>query len=359
MPDATLVRMALRQSIEPVFTVTHVLRLDAAIAHIAAGTPTDVILLDLSLPDAFGEETVARMRAATARVPIVVMTGLDDPTFAEHILELGAQDYLVKEEGPHGSVVRSIRYAITRMTAQLEREELVAKLSAAVAFKNRMIGILAHDLRNPLGIISGYAEFLEMVLAGRVEPREIESLGHIRSSSAFMLALIEDVLAMAVAETADTPLNRAAIDATRLVAAAVEHGRLLAKAKGVAVVVAPPIDGPRPLHGDAMKIERVLDNLIGNAVKFSRRGDTVRVSVQATDDWLEIAVADQGAGIPGAIREHLFQPFCQGAAGTDGEPSTGLGLYICSRIVTAHGGRIAVDSAEGQGTVFTVALPRA
>ncbi len=127
--DARLVEYALRMSSTPVFQVKHVTTLAAAIAHIGSDAPVDVVLLDLSLPDSTGIATVSRMQEASSRTPIVIMTGLDDPRFASYALEAGAQDYLIKSDDPERTVGRAIRYAITRMAGQLERQSLLERIA--------------------------------------------------------------------------------------------------------------------------------------------------------------------------------------------------------------------------------------
>lgn len=127
--DARLVYLALAASSRPRFLVTHVERLADALDQLAAST-FDVVLLDLTLPDSSGIMTVSRLQEAAPNLAIVVMTGLDDPSFADHALEVGAQDYLVKSDDPERTVARAIRYAITRMNAQKERQFLLDRLSA-------------------------------------------------------------------------------------------------------------------------------------------------------------------------------------------------------------------------------------
>lgn len=127
--DARLVEYALRMSSSPVFVVKHVATLAAAIAHVESGEPVDVVLLDLSLPDSTGIATVSRMQEAASKTPIVIMTGMDDPRFAAYALEVGAQDYLIKSDDPERTVGRAIRYAITRMAGQQERQALIERIA--------------------------------------------------------------------------------------------------------------------------------------------------------------------------------------------------------------------------------------
>lgn len=127
--DAKLVEYALRMSSTPTFAVKHVSTLAAAIAHVNGDAVVDVILLDLSLPDSSGISTVSRMQEAASKTPIVIMTGMDDPRFASFALEAGAQDYLIKTDDPEKTVSRAIRYAITRMANQIERQALIERIA--------------------------------------------------------------------------------------------------------------------------------------------------------------------------------------------------------------------------------------
>ncbi|OAN51280.1 serine/threonine protein phosphatase [Paramagnetospirillum marisnigri] len=127
--DAKLVEFALRMSSAPLFLVAHVTTLAAAIAHIASGAEVDVVLLDLSLPDSSGISTVSRMQEAAPKTPLIIMTGMDDPRFATYALEVGAQDYLIKSDDPEKTVGRAIRYAISRMASQLERQALIERIA--------------------------------------------------------------------------------------------------------------------------------------------------------------------------------------------------------------------------------------
>ena len=356
--DARLVEVALAQSERPRFHVSFAATMAEARERLGSCVRTDVILLDLSLPDTSGEDTVSRMREAAPDLPIIIMTGLDDPRLAEWTVSTGAQDYLIKGDFTGPMLCRAITYAIARMNLMVERDTLIRDLRASVEMKNRMFGILAHDLRNPIGAVSGYAEFLEMTEEQSLSERMIASLAAIRESAGFMTNLIEEVMAMAVADAGDVRVNRQWLDIAAVARKAVAIGIVAAERKRVRLVVELQ---PAWIKGDAVKIEQVLNNLISNAVKFSKEGDVVTVKVAEGEGGVLLSVADLGAGIPEAVKVGLFKPFVKGRTGTAGERSNGLGLYICSRIVDAHGGRIEIATKEGQahGTAFTVVIPGA
>jgi DNA-binding NarL/FixJ family response regulator len=166
--DATLIKISLSECIKPMIHVDHRTTMCQGLEFLTTQTGIDVVLLDLSLPDAIGEQTVTMVREAAPNLPIVIMTGHDDPEYAEKMLSLGAQDYIVKGSFDGSMVSRAIRYAITRMQQSIERDVILAELREAVDLKNRMLGILAHDLRNPLGAILGWVELVEMLEGDKI-----------------------------------------------------------------------------------------------------------------------------------------------------------------------------------------------
>ncbi|HEX8203546.1 MAG TPA: hybrid sensor histidine kinase/response regulator, partial [Isosphaeraceae bacterium] len=241
--------------------------------------------------------------------------------------------------------------------AQRELARKNAELERLNAQKNQFLGMAAHDLRNPLGVILNYSDFLLDDPGAAFSTEQRAFLEIIRSSSDFMLRLVNDLLDVSLIEAGRLELDRKPVDLGRLTARAVGLNRLLAERKSILLSLSDAEDGPT-LALDAGKIEQVLNNLITNAIKFSHAGTTVSVSVRRRGGAAEVAVADEGQGIPAAERERLFRPFGRTSVQpTAGEQSTGLGLSICRRIVEGHGGRIWAESQEGRGSTFTFALP--
>lgn len=222
--------------------------------------------------------------------------------------------------------------------------------------KNRLLGMAAHDLRSPLGVIQSYAEFLET--EAELDGEQREFLAIIRQTSDFMRRLVDDLLDLSRIEAGRLRLDREPTDLPALVRRNVALNAVLAARKGVAIEL--DVQGDRPLFElDRAKIEQVLNNLLGNAVKFCAGGSTVRVQLSATAGAALIAIRDQGPGIAEQDLPGLFKPFATGTArGTAGEGSTGLGLAIARRIVEGHGGRIGVHSTPGAGACFWFELPR-
>lgn len=245
-------------------------------------------------------------------------------------------------------------------TAQRELAKKNAELARLNDLKNQFLGIAAHDLRNPLEVILTYSQFL-LDDSSCLPPEHLELVRTVQTSSAFMLALVNDLLDISKIESGRLELDLSRVDLAELAGRNVALNRVLAEKKGTEIVFRPEGELPRMLL-DAAKIEQVLSNLIGNAVKFSPPGSTVEVRLTSRDEWAVLSVADQGEGLPlheADQMEKLFRPFERTRVrSTGGEKSTGLGLAIVKSIVTGHRGEIRVESEPGQGTTFHVLLPR-
>lgn len=241
----------------------------------------------------------------------------------------------------------SLQRELARQNAELERLN---------AQKNELLGMAAHDLRTPLSVILGYSQFMIGDTAITADQQRL-FLGRIVTSAEFMLKLVDDLLDVARIEAGKLHLRREDTDLDALLRGAVEVASVLARPKDIEVSFACPEPLPR-LVVDPVKIEQVMNNLLGNAVKFSGPGTRVAVGAALRDGAVAVSVQDQGPGIPAAERDRLFRPFgTTSVRATGGEKSTGLGLAIAKRIVEAHGGRLSLDSEVGQGTTFTFTLP--
>jgi signal transduction histidine kinase len=244
------------------------------------------------------------------------------------------------------------------ITVQRELAKTNAKLKAANEMKNRVIGILAHDLRNPLNAIIGFTGLLEQILAGRTSDKEMSFLTAIHDAGRDMLTLVEDTLSMSALESGQMVLSCKPFDFADLAARTVRMLTVMAERKGVSLVFERPPTAV-PIRADPTKISQVLNNLIINAIKFSHVGGEVRVTVSGeTGEAACLTVTDHGTGIPAEMQARLYEPFVEGhRRGTAGESTTGLGLFICKSIVVAHGGTIAVTSQADWGSSFVVTLP--
>lgn len=243
------------------------------------------------------------------------------------------------------------------MTMQRELALSNAKLKRMNDEKNLILGTVAHDLRNPLGVVKAFSQLMVAGRAGKLEERQRDYLERIERTSAFMLTMGEDLLDFSSIEAGHVRLTPVTFDARDVLREDLALLAPIAAAKEIGVSLDLG-DVPLELHADRRKFGQVITNLVDNAIKYSPVGSEVRVTAARTNDNIEVRVIDQGVGIAADEVSSLFVPFGRvSSAGTAGEKSTGLGLAIVSRIIEAHGGSILVDSNPGEGTEFSVTLP--
>jgi signal transduction histidine kinase len=241
----------------------------------------------------------------------------------------------------------------------LQRELLKrnTELARINTLKNQFLGMAAHDLRNPLAAVMAFSELLIEELSGAISDQQQKFLQLIFSSSEYMLSLIEDLLDVSKIESGLLSLNLRRLNTRVFMREVLELNRILAERKGVELIELLE-DAPEYLMIDQRKMEQVLNNLIGNAIKFSSRGGKVEVEVGSLADEYFIRIKDHGTGMSASQVEGLFKPYTlMSSPGTEGERGTGLGLFIAKRVVEGHRGIILVESEPGKGSTFRVNLP--
>jgi len=223
--------------------------------------------------------------------------------------------------------------------------------------KSDFVSTVSHELRTPLTSIYGFAETLlrQDVLFGEEERRTF--LRYIASESQRLTGIVDALLNVARLDTGDLQVNLSATDVRDVVGEVVETVEG-AGANGHRVVVDLP-DEPLPANADPDKLRQVCSILLDNALRYSPDGGTVTVGVERKQDTVEVSVADEGIGIPQSDQEQIFRKFYRGADAETrvGQGGTGLGLFIARGLVTAMGGRIWVESREGEGSTFAFELP--
>jgi len=223
--------------------------------------------------------------------------------------------------------------------------------------KNKFLGMAAHDLRNPIGVIYSYSDFLKDEAKDVLSSEHKEFLDIINTSAQFMLALIDDLLDISRIESGKIDLHQEMFPIEQLMSKIVGLNRVLSQKKNIGIDLIIKNSG-LIVNADGPKLEQVFNNLISNAIKFSITGTVIKVEITGSENSVIIGVHDQGQGIPEAELDKLFKPFQKTSVkSTGGEKSTGLGLSIAKRIVEAHGGSIRVESIVGKGTSFFVELP--
>jgi len=249
---------------------------------------------------------------------------------------------------------RALMQANRRLSAQWLR------LQRANGFKNEILGTVAHDLKNPLGVILGRTEMLtELIATGASKDGVTSQVEHIRDAARRLTAMVDHLISDAMADAFDITIRREPVDIAALVNEVTEANQPLALNKHQIIKVSGPPN--RMTMCDADRIREAIDNLVSNAIKYSPIGGRISVEVTNDEDDAVISVTDQGAGLSPEDLGRLFGRFQRlSAKPTAGESSTGLGLSIVKRIIEMHGGDVTARSdGPGLGSTFTITLPAA
>jgi signal transduction histidine kinase len=342
LADVRLLREMFNDHGEHGTTLMHVDCVSAAEKHLAEHA-IDIILLDPGLPDAQGLGSIRRIHAAAPRLPLVVLTSLDDESLAERTLQEGAQDYLVKGQIEVRGILRALRYATERK--RLER------------LKDEFVSTVSHELRTPLTSISGSLGLLMGNAAGNL-PRPMERLLAIAYNNCQRLVrLVSDILDIEKMEAGRIGFNFSRVAVRSLVAQAIEANRGFAEGYGVRVQF-DEAGIAADVRADPDRLLQVITNLLSNAIKFSPAADEVSVAVEKGINTVRLTVRDHGPGIPVDFKPLIFEKFAQADAGDARQKGgTGLGLSIVKQIVDRLGGEVGFADADGGGTIFYVQLP--
>ena len=237
------------------------------------------------------------------------------------------------------------------------KQRAISELKEVIREKDAILGVVAHDLRNPVGAAVSCMELVRLDIRRHKETEALRIVDVAEDSCRRALGHIGELLEAASLREDPRQLTRAEEDAGPFILSVVETFRPLALKKGIGLNFELPSE-PMMIFIDRRRFSRVLDNLISNAVKFTGEGGRIDVSAARSAGRTVIAVSDTGIGIPESMRDTLFNEFTPAARkGTDNERSTGLGMSISKRIVELHGGEIRFESTEGKGTIFYVILP--
>jgi two-component system sensor histidine kinase/response regulator len=288
-----------------------------------------------------------------------LVTALDGVPQRVEGLDTGADDYIAKpvRREEFMAKVRSMLRA-RRLTAELEeaRETLAqrnAKLEELEGLKETLTQTLVHDLKNPLAAVLGNLELMER----KADDSVVHLVRRSKAAAWRMHQMILNLLDIAQLEEGKLLLHPETIDAGSLARKACQEMEGGAAQRGVSLQIVAD-EATSVMKGDGAVLRRVLDNLLSNAIEHSPQGGVVRVAVAPCEEGIEIAVSDQGSGVPPEHREKIFEKF-QRLESRKSVPGAnrGLGLTFCRLAVEAHGGTIWVDDAPGGGALFRALLP--
>ena len=373
-----------------------------------------LVVSDIEMPNVDGYELCRRVKGDPryGGVPVILLTNLGDPLHVVSGLQAGADNYITKPfdnkllldrissllanpslyEKTDGAETLSFRlngkdFTIRSNSGQIlnlllstfegavwqnqqlhksnqelsiahrEIAEKNEQLKKLMAMQNQFLGMVTHDMRNPLGVIQGYSRIMADGLGGPLTEKQAKFSEAIHRSSKSLIALVNDLLDISEIESGNLRLEKQPTNLVALVEQAVELNGFLAEDKNIQII---PSVEPIPVTMlDPNKIEQVINNLLSNAIKYSQPNSQVRLDLRPSErTWVEISVTDRGQGIPKEEQANIFQHYQRTSVkSTAGEKSTGLGLAIVKRIVEGHDGTITLDSEPGRGSTFTVRLP--
>lgn len=355
-------------------TVTHVVRIESALKELALGT-FDIVLTDLTLPDATDLQAVEKLRSFNPSLPLIVLTSLESEELAAQALKSGAQHYICKDfVAPHilkqamfHSIERQkIASENTRLFAELDSQQTQLKqknqrLQQLVETAHRFVDNVSHEFRTPLTVIREYASLMRDGVLGEINEEQAEFLDVIGYRVDDLNTMVDDMLDSSKLEVGLMGAHRESASAASIIERTLSGLQLKAQVRGVDLRFDSDDNLPE-VFCDPEKVGRVVTNLVSNAIKFcAEEMGRVQVSVRysESDPDVRISVSDNGLGIDPDGLSRMFDRFQQ--LGTSTQSSTkgfGLGLNIARELVDLNYGTITVDSTVGEGTTFTFTIPR-
>ena len=312
-----------------------------------------LVLVDLKMPGISGLEVIARVREIDPTAIVIVITGYPSIESAVEAMKAGAYDFLPKPFSPDelrlvaGRGLERRRLMLEARRGELERELL----------KRRFITFVSHQLKSPLAAIHQYLEVMKRLGdSEEVKAKREQWLDRCLVRTEELTSIIEDWLTLASLERSSLSHTRETVDLRLPLSRLVEEYEAYAAERSVGLIAQLP---PQPceVRGDPTCLTVLLENLLTNAIRYNRPGGSVTVRAECLPGEVVVAVSDTGIGIPESCLPMLFDEFFRVGGRDEGGGGTGLGLPICRRIATEHGGVIDVESAEGVGSRFTVRLP--
>ena len=317
----------------------------------------DLVLLDINMPDMNGFEVCEQLKAdpKLADTPVIFISGNNETADKVRAFSVGGVDYVTK---PFHMAEVEARVA-THLELRRKRRELQESYEALrrlESLRDSLVHMVVHDLRSPLAAISACLEVIKWD-AEEQHRRELASdVETALHATRTIIRLVNSVLDVSKMEGTEMRLQFAPSDIAAVARESVDE---LESLVGTRLLVRDWPDEPVMALVDRDVVARVMQNLLGNALKFTPSAGSITVAVEANDDMVRVAVSDTGPGIPREYRERVFEKFGQVEAASHGQKfSTGLGLTFCRLAVEAHGGRIGVDSEVGHGSTFWFVLPR-
>jgi len=323
----------------------------------AQNDPPDLILLDIMMPEMDGYEVCERLKAddKLKEIPVIFISALNETMDKVRAFGVGGVDYVTK---PFQFEEVNARVS-THLELQGQRRKLrenLEQLRRLEEMRDNLVHMIVHDLRSPLTGISG---FLDLALALEKETLTEDGLDYLQTakrSTTAVINMVSAVLDVSKMEAGEMKLHLTECDLVGIATDLMSDMESLKEAREMNLD-APPV--PVTVVADKDLILRVIQNLLGNALKFTSSDGWIRLDIQPDENRVCVKVRDNGPGIPAEYQDRIFDKFGQVEARAHRQKfSTGLGLTFCKLAVEAHGGSIGVESEVGKGSTFWFALPK-
>lgn len=339
---------------------------EEALAIVEANPNIDLVLSDINMPRMDGLTLLSHLHQRFPLIKTVVISAYGDMSNIRSAMNGGASDFLIKPinlDDLRKTVKKTLKmaardreYESARAERESARQKVVEHLRHMDRLKDEFLANISHELNTPLNGIIGLAESLRDGVAGEVTDMMAYNLDMLTSSGRRLASLVHDLLDFSKMKNSGLLLNRKPTNLHAVVDTVLALSRPLTIGKDLQLYNELPTDLPLVL-GDEDRLEQVLHNLVGNAIKFTERG-FVKVTAEFNQHMVTVAVSDTGIGIPEDKYDAIFHSFEQ-LDGTDTRlrPGVGLGLAITRKLVHLHDGEVTVNSLEGEGSTFRFTLP--
>lgn len=322
-------------------------------------SPPELILCDITMPEMDGIEFCARIRLnpRLEEIPLIIFTGLSNMDALSQAFEAGANDYIIKPLR-QVELVSRVDHHIEDYRRKQEAKKRLKRLFTQNESKTKFLGVASHDLRNPLVSIRGISQYLDSEKFGPLNESQHELVSSIIQASESMLTLVEDLLDISLFETGQMRIEAEKQNLEEIVDHAITLHAPNASSKQIHLVKAVR-NSDNEAEVDRRLVSRVIDNLVSNAIKFSPRGTEIRLLLESGETSVTLKVEDQGPGIPDNEFDALFKEFGRTSnPPTGGESSSGIGLFVCQKIVQQLGGTIHAENRAEGGARFTITFNR-
>lgn len=318
--------------------------------------PINIAVIDWVLPGMDGIDVCRKIRQnqKSGYVFIIMLTAKEEKKDLIEGFDAGVDEYIMKPVNLQELIARiKVGARIVRLERKLIEKQ--RELTGTNEMKNKFIGIVAHDLRNPVISIRGFSELL-LKDAKNFSEEQNEFLGIIHSTSRNMLAMINDLLDISRIESGNMQLSQKNGSLNHLILERIQLIQVQADKKHI--TIHKDLSLIPDVAFDGHRLGQAIDNLITNAIKFAPIGSNVFLSLKQDGEAVKFSVTDEGPGIPREEQHLLFSEFHRlSIRPTAGETSTGLGLAIAKKIIEAHNGTIEFETQEGLGSTFSLILP--